>query len=268
MSLPYTYEELARMIDHALLQPTLTAGELDEGCRLAMAYGVASVCVKPCDVRRAAELLAGSGVAVGTVVGFPHGGAATEVKRYETEIACRDGAVEIDMVINLGRAVAGDFDAVERDVREVCAEARRHGARVKAILETDHLAAGGAGLSGDELKRRLCAACERAGADWVKTSTGFGFVKQPDGGYDARGATGHDLALMRASVSPAVQVKAAGGVRDLDALIRVRDLGCTRCGTSATAAILDEYRRRAAGGAGNGGATASPQATTRTPGGY
>ncbi len=242
----YTYEELAGMIDHSLLHPTLTDAELDAGCRLAVRYGVASVCIKPYAVRRAAELLRGTGVRVGCVVGFPHGNSATEVKRYETEIACRDGAEEIDMVLNLGKALSGDWDYVERDIRAVCNEAHRHGARVKVILETDYLDRGGAGLDSDALKRRLCEICDRAGADWVKTSTGYGFVKQPDGSYNYRGATEHDLKLMRAACSPRVQVKAAGGVRDLDGLIRVRELGATRCGASATAAILDEYRRRAA----------------------
>lgn len=242
----YTYEQLAKMLDHSLLHPTLTDAELDEGCRLAARYGVASVCIKPYAVRRAAALLRGTGVLVGCVIGFPHGNSATEVKRYETEVACRDGAVEIDMVINIGKALSGDWDYVERDVRAVCDEAHRHGAKVKVIFENDYLAQGGAGLSGDDFKRKLCQVCEKAGADWVKTSTGYGFVKQPDGSYNYRGATEHDLALMRAACSPKVQVKAAGGVRDLDALIRVRDLGATRCGASVTAALLDEYRRREA----------------------
>jgi deoxyribose-phosphate aldolase len=242
----YTYEELAGMIDHSLLHPTLTDQELEDGCRLAVQYGVASVCIKPYFVRRAAELLRGSRVRVGCVIGFPHGNSCTESKRYETELACRDGAVEIDMVINIGKALGGDWDYVEHDIRAVCDEAHRHGARVKVILENDYLGQGGAGLSGDDLKRKLCQICERAGADWVKTSTGYGFVKQPDGSYNYKGATEHDLALMRAACSPRVQVKAAGGVRDLDGLIRVRELGATRCGASATKAILDEYRRREA----------------------
>jgi deoxyribose-phosphate aldolase len=244
----YTYEQLAGMIDHSLLHPTLTDRELEDGCRLAVKYGVASVCIKPYAAQRAAELLAGSGVRVGCVIGFPHGNSCTESKRYETELACRDGAVEIDMVINVGKALSGDWDYVERDVKAVCDEAHRHEAKVKVIFENDYLDRGGAGLDGDNFKRRLCRICERAGADWVKTSTGFGFVKQPDGSYNYRGATAHDLELMRAACSPRVQIKAAGGVRDLDSLIRVRELGAGRCGASATAAILDEYRRREASG--------------------
>lgn len=261
----YTYEQLAKMIDHSLLHPTMTDQELEEGCKLAAKFGVASVCIKPYAVKRAAELLNGTDVFVGAVIGFPHGNSCTESKRYETELACCDGAVEIDMVINLGKALSGDWDYVERDVKAVCDEAHLHGAKVKVIFENDYLGKGGAGLSSDDFKRKLCQICEQAGADWVKTSTGYGFVKQPDGSYNYKGATEHDLALMRASVSPKVQVKAAGGVRDLDGLIKVRDFGATRCGATATAAMLDEYRRRqaaeqagqpqraASGGIGTGG---------------
>jgi deoxyribose-phosphate aldolase len=178
------------------------------------------------------------------VIGFPHGNSTTESKRYETELACKDGAAEIDMVINIGKALGGDWDYVEADVKAVCDEAHRHGAKVKVIFENDYLTAGGAGLSSDDFKIKLCQLCERAGADWVKTSSGYGFVKQADGSYNYKGATEHDLALMRASVSPKVQVKAAGGVRDLDGLIKVRDLGGSRCGATATAVMMDEYRLR------------------------
>ncbi len=262
----YTYEELAKMIDHSLLHPTMTDQELEAGCRLAAKYGVASVCIKPYYVRRAAELLKGTGVLVGAVIGFPHGSSATESKRYETWLACQDGAAEIDMVINLGKALTGDWDYVASDIRAVCEEAHRHGAKVKVIFENDYLTKGGAGLDGDAFKKLLCQVAERAGADWVKTSSGYGFVKQPDGSYNYQGATEHDLALMRASVSPQVQVKAAGGVRDLDGLIKVRDLGGSRCGATATAAMLDEYRRREA--AEKAGQTVTGQAAAIGAGGY
>jgi deoxyribose-phosphate aldolase len=244
----YSCEELAKMIDHSLLHPTMTDAELEAGCRLAAQYNVASVCIKPYAVKQAVEWLRGSDVKVGAVIGFPHGNSCTESKRYETELACRDGAVEIDMVINIGKALSGDWNYVEQDVKAVCDEAHRHEAKVKVIFENDYLTSGGAGLSSDDFKRRLCELCERAGADWVKTSSGYGFVKQPDGSYSYKGATEHDLQLMRASCSDAVQIKAAGGVRDLDGLIRVRDLGATRCGATATASMLDECRRREAAG--------------------
>jgi deoxyribose-phosphate aldolase len=262
----YSYEQLAKTIDHSLLHPTMTDAELEDGCRLAAKYGVASVCIKPYFVRRAAALLAGTGVNVGAVIGFPHGSSTTECKRHETEVACRDGAVEIDMVVNVGKALSGDWDYVERDVRAVCDEAHARGAKVKVIFENDYLTQGGAGLSSDDIKKRLCELCERAGADWVKTSSGYGFVKQPDGGYNYQGATEHDLALMRAAVSSRVDVKAAGGVRDLDGLIRVRDLGASRCGATATAAMLDEYRRREA--AEKSGAAATGKSGTLGTGGY
>lgn len=246
----YTVAELAKMIDHSLLHPTMTDAELEAGCRLAAKYEVASVCIKPYAVARAVELLRGTGVLTGAVIGFPHGNSATESKRYETELACRDGAAEIDMVINTGKALSGDWDYVEHDIRAVCDEAARHGAKVKVIFENDYLTSGGAGLSSDDFKRRLCEICARGGAAWVKTSSGYGFIKQPDGNYNYKGATEHDLALMRAASPPHVQVKAAGGVRDLDGLIRVRDLGGTRCGATATAAMLDEAARRVAAGGG------------------
>jgi deoxyribose-phosphate aldolase len=233
----YSYDELAKMIDHSLLHPTMSDRELAAGCRLAKKYKVASVCIKPYAVKAAARLLRGCGVAVGAVVGFPHGGSTTESKRYETELACRDGATEIDMVINVGKALSGDWAYVERDIRAVVREARKRGAIVKVIFENDF-------LEGDAIKRRLCRISERAGAAFVKTSTGYGFVKRPDGSYSYQGATEHDLVLMRKHVSKKVQVKAAGGVRDLDALMHVRDLGTTRCGATATAAMLDEYKRR------------------------
>lgn len=241
----YSYLELAKMIDHSLLHPTLTDRELEEGCKLAADYNVASVCIKPYFVKRAAELLAGTDVKVGAVIGFPHGNSTTESKRFETDLACKEGAVEIDMVINIGKALSGDWAYVERDIKAVCDEAHQRRAKVKVIFENDYLTGGGAGLSSDDFKRKLCQISESAGADWVKTSTGYGFVKGADGKYSYQGATEADLKLMRASTSPKVQVKAAGGVRDLDGLIRVRDLGATRCGASATSTILEEYKRRA-----------------------
>lgn len=229
----------------------MTDQELEDGCRVAVKYGVASVCLKPYFVKPATELLRGSGVLVGCVIGFPHGHSCTESKRYETELACKDGAVEIDMVINIGKALSGEWEYVEREIKTVCDEAHARGAKVKVIFENDFLSKGGAGLSSDEFKRKLCQISERAGADWVKTSTGYGFVKGEDGKYTYKGATEEDLKLMRSACTPKVQVKAAGGVRDLDALIKCRELGVTRVGATATSVMLEEYKKRAVAGKGD-----------------
>ena len=223
-----TYQQLAKTIDHSLLRPELTEAEVIAGCELAKRYNVASVCVKPYHVRLAAELLHGSDVAVGTVVGFPHGSQTTETKVFEAKEAIANGAVELDMVINIGELRSGHADYVREDIRAVVQAARQSGKSVlvKVILENAYLT--------DEQKVLGCRLVEEAGADFVKTSTGFA----------PGGATIADLKLMRASVGPQVQVKAAGGVRTLDALLEVIDAGATRCGATATAAMLDEFRRR------------------------
>src|SRR5690348_5551196 len=220
----FTYDAIARMLDHSLLQQTLTDAELDEGCRLAREYDVASVCIKPYAVRRAAEVLAGSTVAVGTTVGFPHGGHVTAIKVAEAERAMDDGARELDMVVNIGKVLSKDWRYVAGDIRAVVEAAHRRGALVKVIFENCFLA--------DEHKEALCRVCGEVGADFVKTSTGYG---------DA-GATDHDLRLMRRCSPPGVQVKAAGGVRTFERLLAVRALGVTRVGATATKAILDECR--------------------------
>ena len=222
----FTYRDLAKMMDHSLLQPTLTDADLENGCRLALEYDVASVCIKPYGVRTAARLLAGSAVAVGTTVGFPHGGHLTAVKVAEAEKAMDDGARELDMVVNVGKVLGGDWDYVAADVEAVVGAAHRRGAKVKVIFENCFLR--------DEHKERLCRVCGDASADWVKTSTGYG-----DGG-----ATDDDLRLMRRCAPAHVQVKAAGGVRSFDRLLAVRALGVTRVGATATMAILDECKAR------------------------
>jgi deoxyribose-phosphate aldolase len=257
----YTYDELAQMIDHSLLHPTMTDQDLKTGCKLAAKYRVASVCIKPYAVKMAAQLLKGSQVKVGAVVGFPHGGSATEVKRYETEQACRDGASEIDMVINIGKALSGDWQFVEQDIRAVVREAHKHKAIVKVIFENDF-------IPNDKIKIKLCRLCEKAGADFVKTSTGYGFVKGADGKYSYQGATEADLQLMRAHCSSRVQVKAAGGVRDLDGLMRVRELGTTRCGATATATMLEDYKRRAQAEKQTGADAAANKKPSLGTGGY
>jgi len=225
-------ETLAKMIDHSILHPTLTDADLKRECEVAIKYDVASVCVKPYAVPLAVNLLKGSDVLVGCVIGFPAGNSAIEVKVYETEKACRDGAVEIDMVINIGKALQGDWDYIEEEIGAVTLTCHRFGAIVKVIFETDYVS-----READIVK--LCQICTGEGADYVKTSTGFGFVKDPDGKYGYRGATLPHLKLMKASIGPGVKLKAAGGVRTLDQLIAVQDAGCHRCGATATATILD-----------------------------
>jgi deoxyribose-phosphate aldolase len=222
----FTYEVIAKMIDHSLLQPTLTDAALEQGCRLAREYGVASVCIKPYAVRLAVEALAGSNVGVGTTVGFPHGGHMTAIKVAEAEQALADGATELDMVVNIGRVLSGDWQFVADDIRAVVQTAHPRGALVKVIFENSFLAI--------EHKEQLCRICGEVGADFVKSSTGYG----------ESGATDDDLRLMRRCSPPRVQVKAAGGVRTFDRLLAVRALGVTRVGATATKVILDECRAR------------------------
>ncbi|MFO0809652.1 MAG: deoxyribose-phosphate aldolase [Gemmataceae bacterium] len=224
----FTFQDIAKMFDHSLLQPVLTDAELEAGCKVAREYGVASVCIKPYAVRRAAELLAGSGVLVCTTIGFPHGGHLPSVKAFEAERAMDDGATELDMVVNIGKVLSKDWDYVADDIRAVVQPAHKRNALVKVIFENCFLQ--------DEHKEKLCKICGEVGADFVKTSTGYG---------DA-GATDHDLTLMRKFSPPGVQVKAAGGVRNYDRVIAVRALGVTRIGATATKAILDECKARLA----------------------
>ena len=224
-------KEIAKMIDHSLLHPTMTDEELRAGCALAREYDVASVCIKPYAVKMAAELLAGSDVMVCTVIGFPHGNSTVEVKVFETERAIADGAVEIDMVVNTGKVLGEDWDYVEGEIKAINDTCARSGAALKVIFENDF-------LPGDNYKIRLCEICSRLGVAFVKTSTGYGFVKQPDGSYNYKGATEHDLRLMRRHCSPSVEVKAAGGIRTLDDTLKVRELGVTRIGATATVAII------------------------------
>ena len=224
----YRYEDIAGMIDHSLLAPTLTAGELEGGCGLAVECGVASVCIMPYYLKRCAELLSGSTVKPSTTIGFPHGGHATAVKVAEAAQAVADGGRELDMVVNISKVLSGDWGYVRRDIEAVVEAAHASGAKVKVIFEACYL--------DDSQKVMLCEICTDVGADWVKTSTGFG----------SGGATAADVELMVRTVGPGVQVKASGGVRDLDAVVRFRGLGATRIGTSRTREILEECRRRAA----------------------
>ena len=221
--------DIAKTIDHSLLRPELDDAFIEDGCRLAAEYDVASVCVRPADVIRAYQLLHDTDVAVGTVIGFPHGGQPTATKVFEARQALEDGATELDMVIQIGALRSGRDDDVRSDIAAVVEIAHAAGAIVKVIFENAYLT--------EEEKIRACHLAEAAGADFVKTSTGFA----------PGGATHDDLRLMRANTAPHVQVKAAGGVRTLDALLEVMALGTTRIGATATKAIIDDFRARKAG---------------------
>ena len=222
----YTYADIAGMLDHSLLNPALTATELEQGCRLALDYEVASVCILPYYLARCAEILRGSKVKASTTIGFPHGGHTTAIKVAEAQRALADGGQELDMVVNISAVRSGNWAYVRDDIKGVIDATHAAGQKVKVIFENCYL--------DDAQKIRLCEISSELGADWVKTSTGYG----------SGGATMEDLALMRKYAAPSVQVKAAGGVRDLDTLLKVRALGVTRCGASRTAAMLDECRKR------------------------
>lgn len=245
---------LAKMIDHSLLHPTLTDAELLEGCKLALKYDVASVCIKPYAVKMATELLAGTDVLVGTVIGFPHGNSTVSIKVAETVQACKDGAVEIDMVVNIGKVLANDWTYVQEEIQAVKTACKQQGAILKVIFENDF-------LPEDSFKIKLCQICTAVGAEFVKTSTGYGFVKGSDGKYSYEGATVHDLRLMLDHVGPGVLVKAAGGVRTLDGLLKVQEMGVARLGASATASIMEDAYRRF--GLVDGGALTGPIAESK-----
>jgi deoxyribose-phosphate aldolase len=230
---------IVRLIDHAVLQPTQTDDDVRAACELCSELGTASVCVKPSHVPLAVECLNDSATFVSTVIGFPHGGTTTETKVAETELACRQGAQEVDMVANVGKVLSGDWEYVERDIRAVVDTARRGGVITKVIFETGL-------LPNDDLKIRLCKISEGAGAAFVKTSTGFGYVKQANGAIAATGATEDDVRLMRANCGPTVQVKASGGIRSYDVARRFVELGATRLGTSGTKEIAAGARSEAA----------------------
>jgi len=232
-----TIRDLAKMIDHSILHPTFTDKDLKEGCEVAKKYDVASVCVKPYMVTDAVGLLRGTDVKIGCVIGFPHGNSTTKVKVFETIEACNDGAEEIDMVINIGKALQGDLDYVEKEVKAIADTCHENGAILKVIIETDFITC-------PDLKITLCKLCSRAGVDYVKTSSGYGFVKQLNGDYNYVGATIPDLKLMKDNVDDNVKIKAAGGVRNLDQLLEIQAAGASRCGATATVSILEEAEKR------------------------
>ncbi|QDV52536.1 deoxyribose-phosphate aldolase [Gimesia fumaroli] len=222
----FQYHDIAGMIDHSLLKPTLTTEELEAGCQLALTYEVASVCIMPFYLKRCAELLKGSTVKASTTIGFPHGGHTTYVKQIEAELAIADGCEELDMVVNISRVLSGEWKYVADEIAAVTKIAHQAGPKIKVIFENCYL---------DQVQKiELCRICGELGVDWVKTSTGYG----------TGGATIEDLKLMRAESPPEVQVKAAGGVRTFDKLLEVRALGVSRVGASATREILDHCRER------------------------
>ena len=225
-----TPHDIAKMLDHSTLQPFLTDEDIRKGCELALRYDTASVCARPCDMPLVASLLRGSDVKVCTVIGFPHGTHRTAIKVAEAKQALADGCTELDMVINIGKLLSGDEDYVRDEIRQIVQVAHEAGALVKVILETCYLT--------DAQKVTACHLSEEAGADFVKTSTGYG----------TKGCTIQDLQLMRRSVSERVQVKGSGGIRDLDTELSARAVGATRCGVSATAAIMAEAEKRYAEG--------------------
>ena len=231
-----TVHELAKMIDHSLLHPTMTDAQVADGCRLARRHDVAMACVKPYCIGLAREILVGSAVGVCPVIAFPHGNSSTAIKVKEAEAAAQAGGSEIDAVINVGKAQGGDWAYVRDEIRAVNEAVVANGATLKVIFENDYLE--------DAHIIQLCEICSEIGVAFVKTSTGYGFVKQPDGSYNYKGATDHHLRLMREHCPPSVQIKAAGGVRTLEDLLRVRSLGATRVGATATEAILEAAKHR------------------------
>ena len=222
----YTYEQISKMIDHSLLNPTLTVEDLEQGIKIALDYNVGSACIMPYYLKRCAEMLAGSTVRASTTIGFPHGGHTTAIKVAEAVQALDDGGEELDMVVNISKVLSGDWEYVRADLKAVIDVTHERGQRVKVIFENCYL--------NDEQKIRLCEICGELGADWVKTSTGYG----------TGGATDADLTLMRKHSPPQVQVKAAGGVRTLDRLLEVRAMGVTRAGATRTVTMLDECKQR------------------------
>ncbi|HZK81969.1 MAG TPA: deoxyribose-phosphate aldolase [Humisphaera sp.] len=235
-----TVHSLAKMIDHSLLHPTMTDADIIAGCRLSRQYDVATACIKPYCIGMACDILNGSDVKACAVIGFPHGNSTTAIKVREAEAAVREGAPEIDMVINVGKALGGDWTYVSDEIKAINDAVVANKGILKVIFENDYLR--------DEHIIKLCEICTAHAVAYVKTSTGYGFVKQPNGFYSYKGATVEHLKLMRKHCPPSVKIKAAGGVRSLDDLLMVLGLGVSRIGATATPAILDEATKREAAG--------------------
>lgn len=253
-----TLQELAKMIDHSLLHPTMSDTDVRVGCELSRDYGVATACVKPYSIPQAIDIFAGTDVLACAVIGFPHGNSTTGIKVIEAESAALAGAKEIDMVVNNGKVKSADWTYVQREIDLINQAVVAAGAILKVIFENDY-------LSNEEIVR-LCEICSAVNVAFVKTSTGYGFVKQSDGQYNYKGATHEHLKLMRQHTAPHIQIKAAGGVRTLDDLLAVRELGVTRIGATATKVMLDEAISR-----GFPGSLPAPHGTKGTqvaPAGY
>ncbi|MEX1275114.1 MAG: deoxyribose-phosphate aldolase, partial [Bacteroidota bacterium] len=227
---------LAKMIDHSLLHPTLTDEAIARGCELARNYDIATACVKPFSTELARSILHGSDVGVCAVVSFPHGNSTTPMKLRETEEALSNGATEIDAVVNIGKVLGDDWNYVSKEIGAINETVVKHQALLKVIFENDYLQ--------DAHILKLCEICASLSVAYVKTSTGYGFVKQANGSYNYAGATDHHLNLMRKHCPPTLSIKAAGGVRTLDDLLRVRELGVSRIGAVTTEAMLQEAQRR------------------------
>jgi deoxyribose-phosphate aldolase len=232
-----TVTDIAKMIDHSILHPTFTDRDLAMNCEIAKKYDVATVCVKPYHVSMAAEMLKGSDVAVCAVIGFPHGNSTTAIKKAEALQVIHDGATEVDMVVNIGKVLQKEWSYVEEELETIQLTCVRHGAILKVIFETDFVT-----VEDDKIK--LCELCNKLKIAFVKTSTGYGFVRAKDGNYNYKGATIEDLTLMRKYCLPEVQVKAAGGIRTLDHILKIRELGVTRVGATATETIMQEAMKR------------------------
>ena len=232
-----TVEDIARMIDHSILHPTFTDDDLKNNCEIAKKYKVATICVKPFHTKMAVDILKGSPVAVCAVIGFPHGNSTIDIKAAEALQVIKDGAAEVDMVVNVGKVLQGDWDYIDSEIKTVQSTCLRNHAKLKIIFETDY-------ISRDEDKIKLCELCSNHKVAFVKTSTGYGFVKGNDSTYSYEGATEHNVKLMRKHCAPEVQIKAAGGIRTLDQILRMRELGVTRVGATATVEILEEAKRR------------------------
>lgn len=229
--------DISGMIDHSILHPTFTDDDLKKNCEIAVKYHTATVCVKPYHTKTAAEIMNGSGVAVCAVIGFPHGNSVIDIKAAEALRVIKDGAAEVDMVVNIGKVLQGDWNYIDSEIKTIQDTCLRNNAILKVIFETDYLAR-------DEDKIKLCKLCSKYKVAFVKTSTGYGFVKGSDGKYSYEGATEHNVKLMRKYCAPEIHIKAAGGIRNLEQVLKMRELGVTRIGATATAEIVEEAKRR------------------------